>query len=368
MKKILFVSVNLCLSLLTQAQQNARIRGIIKGVGNEKIYLENKPDGISNEFIPIAYDSVYSRNDSFEFNVKFNQIDFYSIQYSCYGGWLSFVIDTGTIIINAVKDLIYKGEVIGSHQNDIYKDYEKSILNPFYKTNRHYFDSADKYRNIDSLKFDYYNTILNTESDNFRNKQKEFIRCNPDSYTALKLVSQNRIIFDRDSLSYYFNLLSPRFQNHSTAIDIKYRINSFTKNVAVGSRVPNFNFSDRNGKSTNLYDIYSKYKIISFWASWCGPCLAELPSLKYINTNYKKYVKIISFSTDTKKDNWVKAMNNHKIYWNSFSDLQGNAGKFARYFSVHEIPLLILLNEKNKIIKYNIDILEVEKILSRNQE
>jgi len=365
MKKYFLLIILFFISLTLYAQQEAKILGVIKGLGHEKIYLENKPDGITNAFVPIIYDSVYSRNDSFEFNVKFNEIDFYSIQYPGFKGWLPFVIDSGTIIIRTVKDLIYKGEFIGSHQNDIYENYRQSILNPFYNANRHYFDSVDKYRGIDTVKYNYYENIANELFAKLANQQREFIRSNPDTYAALHLVYENLKSFDRDSLSYYFNLLSPEFQNHSLAIDIKYRITSFTKNVAEGSLIPDFNFTDKNRKSNNLYNIHSKYKLINFWASWCGPCLAELPTLISLNAKYKN-LAIVSFSIDTKKEQWIDAMKKNKISWYSFSDLKGTSGKFASYFSVHEIPLLILLNEKNKIIKYNISLMELITFLNRN--
>ena len=367
MKKSFFIKIFLFISLNSNAQQQVKILGVIKGIGNKKIYLENKPDGITNAFLPVIYDSVYSKNDSFEFNVKFNEVDFYSIQYPGFKGWLPFIIDSGLIKIIATKDLIYKGDVIGSTQNDIYKNYKKNILDPFYDINRHFFDSADKYRNVDTSKYNYYNNIVSDRSMIFFNRQKEFIKDNPDSYTALRLLYENLKRFDKDSLNYYFNLLSPRFQNHSLAIDIKYRITSFTKNVAVGSLLPDFNFVDKNGNPTNLYNIHSRYKLINFWASWCGPCLAELPTLKSIDSSYKD-IAIISFSIDTKKEQWIDAIKKNKISWYSFSDLKGTGGKFANYFSIREIPLLVLLNEKNEIIKYNINLMEVITILNRNRD
>lgn len=362
---ISIISFILISTFSSYSQNRTKIIGLIKGIGNTKIYLENKPDGISNEFVPIIYDSVYSKNDSFVFNIKFNEVDFYSIQYPGYKGWLPFIIDTGTIKIRAIKDSIYKGEVTGSHQNDIYKNYKRNILNPFYNSNRSFFDSADKYRNIDSIKFNYFNSILKRVSKKFLYQQKEFIRNNPDSYTALLLLYQNIKNFDRDTINYYFNFLSSRFQSHSLAIDIKYRIKSFFKNVSANTKVPDFNFLNREGKHINLYSIHSKYKLIDFWASWCAPCLAELPTLQSIDSLYKN-IKIVSFSIDTKKEQWLEAMQQNKISWYSFADFKGTSGNFARYFSVHEIPLLVLLNEKNEIIKYNISGFELVKFLNNN--
>ena len=79
------------MGIACSAQKTATICGVIKGVGNSVVYLGNKPDGISNAFAAVTYDSVFAHNDSFEFkNFKFKEGNCYSLEYPGYKG-LAFV-------------------------------------------------------------------------------------------------------------------------------------------------------------------------------------------------------------------------------------------------------------------------------------
>jgi thiol-disulfide isomerase/thioredoxin len=131
-----------------------------------------------------------------------------------------------------------------------------------------------------------------------------------------------------------------------------------------GTIVPDFQFKDINGNRDNLYNIQAPFKLIDFWASWCAPCLAELPELKAFHTKNKN-VAIISFSIDYDKVAWVESSKKNGISWYSFSDSKGPEGKFASYFSVQQIPLMILLDGNNKIIKYDVKMSEVKNYIER---
>lgn len=339
------------------------IKGVVKGVGNSKVYIGNKTSGVTNSFTPIVFDSIDAKNDSFEFkNFKFKEIDFYSIQHSGHAGWLPFIIDTGIITIYAEKDSLYKGKVSGSMQHDIYKSFQKNFEIPYYYSTQPYYDSLDKYVTKDTLKYSYFREILEPMMQKMVNDEKQFIKQNRNSYYSLHLLS----VLERalkDSLGYYFNLLSQKLRNHTKAIDIRYKITSFSKNVSPGALIPNFEFKKVTGEKLTLYDVPSqKYKLIIFWASWCAPCIAELPYLKIIDTMFNN-INLISFSLDNKKEQWISSSIKNNITWTSVSDLKGISGKFARYFSVHEIPLLILLDARNRVVKYNISLKEVMSIL-----
>ena len=78
-----------------------------------------------------------------------------------------------------------------------------------------------------------------------------------------------------------------------------------------------------------------------------------------------KNVAIISFSIDYDKTSWIKSSKENKIRWYSFSDLKGPEGKFAAYFSVQQIPLMILLDGNNKIIKYDLKMSQLQNYFER---
>lgn len=365
MNKIFFLLIVSFIWSSCLSQKTVTISGKIEGLENSMIYLGNKPNGINMGFRYIIYDSILSKNGSFNFkNFPFKEINFYSVQIEGSQAWLPFIIDTGQIFITAKKDSIYIGNVSGSLENDLYHLYRKKLLIPFSRASKPDYDSLDKYRDLDLTKYDTYSKKIKQNQSAFLLSRENFIKEYPSGYVSLLILKEVENQLSDDSLRYYFNLLSSQLQAHSKAAEIKYRIGDLSKNIAVGGLVPDFQFNDINGNKNNLYNIQAPFKLIVFWASWCGPCLAELPELKDFHAN-NKTVAIISFSIDYDKSSWIKSSNENEISWYSFSDSKGPEGKFATYFSVQQIPLMVLLDGNNKIIKYDVKKNELKDYIER---
>lgn len=68
-------------------------------------------------------------------------------------------------------------------------------------------------------------------------------------------------------------------------------------------------------KSINLKEIIvpGKYNFIDFWASWCGPCRAAIPSVKQLQQKLGDKLNIISISVDKKRQDWERAMEVEKM-------------------------------------------------------
>ena len=75
------------------------------------------------------------------------------------------------------------------------------------------------------------------------------------------------------------------------------------------SQSPTFDYLNYAGGQTKLEDLKGKYVYIDVWATWCGPCLAEIPHLKKVEAAYHdKNIVFLSISIDVKKDyeKWKK--------------------------------------------------------------
>ena len=122
-----------------------------------------------------------------------------------------------------------------------------------------------------------------------------------------------------------------------------------------GTLFENFSMPDSKGNTIDLYSIQSEYILIDFWASWCGPCRANHPSIKEAFVRYKdKGLAIISLSLDTEKEEWLKAIQKDGMLWLNVSDLQGYDGVVAQKTKLSFVPFSVLLDENRKVIAINL--------------
>lgn len=108
-----------------------------------------------------------------------------------------------------------------------------------------------------------------------------------------------------------------------------------------------------DGKELKLSDFAGKGKVVlvDFWASWCGPCITELPNVVKTYEKYKdKGFEIVGISLDTDKAAWESATKKHGITWPQFSNLEGWQDEAAQAYSVQGIPYTLLIDKDGTIV------------------
>ena len=129
------------------------------------------------------------------------------------------------------------------------------------------------------------------------------------------------------------------------------------KRKAVGATVTDLVMKDLNDKEVKLTDWvgHGKYVLVDFWASWCGPCRAEMPNVKDAYAKYhEKGFEIVGVSFDTKKDAWQKAVTDLGITWPQMSDLKGWQCAASDIYNIKAIPATILFDPEGKIVCTNL--------------
>ena len=106
-------------------------------------------------------------------------------------------------------------------------------------------------------------------------------------------------------------------------------------------------------EKTTLESLKGKYVYVDVWATWCGPCRAEIPSLKKMEADFHgKNIAFVSVSVDAEKDHdkWKTFVTEKEL-----SGIQLYAGKtvlseFIKTFEVNSIPRFILIDPTGNVV------------------
>lgn len=125
------------------------------------------------------------------------------------------------------------------------------------------------------------------------------------------------------------------------------------KKLVKGSPSPTFDFENIIGGKTSLESLKGKFIYIDVWATWCGPCVAEIPALKAVEKEYHgKNIEFVSISIDDKKDfeKWKKMVTDKELKGiQLFADNDWKSD-FVKNYAIDGIPRFILLDTEGKIV------------------
>ncbi|SNR13840.1 TlpA family protein disulfide reductase [Tenacibaculum jejuense] len=162
-----------------------------------------------------------------------------------------------------------------------------------------------------------------------------------------------RISDTPEKSKFYYELIRKYVPNQEFVSKARKKYNK-VKSTAIGKKAPGFTFEDKDGNKVSLKDFKGKYVFIDIWATWCTPCLKEVPHLKKLATQYQdKNIVFVGISVDekTEYDLWKKMLNEKEL--NGVQLFADNAfdSEFVSDFGVSSIPRLILISPEGKIVE-----------------
>ncbi len=143
----------------------------------------------------------------------------------------------------------------------------------------------------------------------------------------------------------------------------------------IGKPSPTFeNYENIDGTKTSLKDLKGKYVYVDVWATWCGPCKAEIPSLIELEKEYHgKNIEFVSISVDNgrgypdnsleaSKEGWKKMIAEKEMKGVQLFSDKAWESDFVKGYGIRGIPRFILIDDKGNVIDANAPRPSSEKI------
>jgi thiol-disulfide isomerase/thioredoxin len=192
---------------------------------------------------------------------------------------------------------------------------------------------------IDSQNYDY-KTLLDSDEEVFN---KLFEERKVEVLAALKGKSLDKIFADN---------YSKETEQSLNGLKAYYMQTLEAKKLS-GSMSPDFNFENLKGGTTSLADLKGKYIYIDVWATWCGPCIAEIPFLKEVENKYEgKNILFVSLSIDrvSDREKWSKFITEKELSGIQLLAEADWKSKFVQDYKINLIPRFILIGPNGEIV------------------
>jgi peroxiredoxin len=358
MKKLILILAAACLLMGCSKEKTFTVSGSLTDFGNPDgstmIYLKTR----NAEDVLMTVDSTYlSGNGTFALKGKSSVTDLYLSTDQDNILVLRFVVDPGkNITINGSATELHNITIEGAETQSLYNEY-MVLLTPIHdkqemlqqEAYNYFYDSSISEEALEKIQEELSMAYQQLE-DEIEIIKLEFIKAHSNHFVAAYLVYRNvNSLNDIAEIEEQLQLLNPALNNKYIKL-AKDRIEKL-KIKAVGATLPIIELPDADGNLISIESLRGKFVLIDFWASWCGPCVRELPNLKEAYAKYhEKGFDIYSISLDTDKASWLAAVEKYELNWVHVSDLKGFESPVAKLLAVSYVPHLFLLDPNGVIL------------------
>jgi peroxiredoxin len=353
MKKIVLLAIaTLSIFACNKVSENEFvISGTAEGIENgTKVYLQ-----VQGETEMIAKDTVEVQSGKFEIKGAFETLEIAIVTVEG-NNPIPFIMENGNITIKVNKDTIQNSVVGGTPENELFQDYSGKTKVVYKKIGDFQASKQEEYMGAqavnDTVTMNALMKQLKTMQEELIVLAKDVISKNNDKYLSALLLENNLATqtITAEEGKAYFDKFTDKIKQTRAGKSIEKIVKAATE-VVIGKPAPNFSAPSPDGKTISLKESLGKVTIIDFWASWCGPCRQENPSVVAMyNELHEKGLNIIGVSLDKDGDKWKEAIAKDGLTWPQVSNLKFWQEPIAEQYNVKSIPATFILDENGIIV------------------
>ena len=332
MKRVLFIIAAVAALCSCNSEGSYTIKGRFTDCQSDSVWLIDTDNGDVVASAPL-------KDGNFEFSGKVDIPFMGRIITSKFGIGpdCEVIVECGDLTMSTALDSLYV--ITGSKANEAMSELKKSV-----------FVLRQKLQETEGRITEEIMPMIEAYEEKFKSGLKE----NMDNLFGLICLQSLDRPDDPESTRAFLDKFSDKMKQTKAWKDLNDIIDGRMK-LGVGKPYLDFTQNDADGKpvkaSSVISDPKNRYVLIDFWASWCGPCMGELP---YMRDAYNMYssrgFEIIGVSLDQDRESWLNAVKEEKMNWIHVSDLNYWSNEVARQYNVQSIPTNYLIDCKTGLI------------------
>ena len=185
-----------------------------------------------------------------------------------------------------------------------------------------------------SREYNFYQLLSSSTTEEFKNELNKYEK---------RILSKLANVSETDFIDKEKNKIEKEVMKW------KDRRTSFDKMPKEGEVAIDFSYPDKDGNLFQLTSFAGRMVYVDVWATWCGPCIAQIPALEQLQEDYKeKNIVFMSVSVDTDKDAWLKML--HEDQLKGVHLWADGWSEITRSYAIFGIPRFLLFDSDGKVI------------------
>lgn len=351
MRKISLLSSFLGAAILASCSGGNAINGTVRGASDgDYVYLLD----IDEEVDTLAKAKISAQKFSMEYTAESPQVLFLVYENDDYHYYSEIVVEKGNIDVKLDEN----SKVTGTPNNDLLAGLRDKLNKSQETYSKLVSDFANCRDSVLFLELDQKIKEMNKEYDNIING---FLNENINSVAGLYILEQTLPLFSEEQVKTFLESVSEENRQLEYYKRVEEKINKELSTNA-GHEIIDFTMNDMDGVERRFSELIQEHQLtlVDFWATWCGPCMAEIPELRKFVEEFKdKDIQVVGISLDSDRNKWLKTIKKEKMNWTHLSDLKQWDNEAARLYNVQAIPCLMLVDRSGYIISKGASLEEV---------